>query len=170
MTSQYIITGLSWIPSWAHVMTSRSSSRVPYPPARNRNVITSQPQLKTLVYLVSTSITLCTNVVMDVVVSGEGYNWLYFINKWFLGNQFFIGGIPRKRVNENTVFACLHSLCHKFSVPAVVWFFEKDQALSDTGANCNCDYLMKVPFHFLLFFISIKWSKFFSITPLFKQK
>jgi hypothetical protein len=55
-------------------MTSRSSSRVPYPPARNRNVITSQPQLKTLVYLVSTSITLCTNVVMDVVVSGEGYN------------------------------------------------------------------------------------------------
>jgi hypothetical protein len=63
-------------------MTSRSSSRVPYPPARKRNVITSQPQLKTLVYLVSTSITLCTNVVMDVVVSGEGYNYnLLIINK-----------------------------------------------------------------------------------------
>ena len=25
-------TGLEWIPSWAHEMTSRSSSRVPYPP------------------------------------------------------------------------------------------------------------------------------------------
>jgi hypothetical protein len=115
---------LSWIPSWAHVMTSRSSSRVPYPPAHNRNVIASQPQLKTLVYLVSTSITLCTNVVMDVVVSGEGYNWLYFINKWFLGNQFFIGGIPRKRVNENTVFACLHSLSQIFSTSSSMVFWK----------------------------------------------
>ena len=111
------ITGLSWIPSCAQVMTSRSSSRVPYPPACNFHEFLQELKHKHRIKMRKTK----SNRTVLLILAHPGssrkrrlkFNWIIWklkFNSFLFLVWLWCLWIPISKINYSMLCAC-----HRFS-------------------------------------------------------